>query len=77
MISHRYSIRHWISDDIQIQLWSFISYNWLFLWDYTFYKCCFLSKYWDYFYVISMLFQWDEKHSINGVFLISLVIMWL
>ena len=28
-----------------VQLWPFISYNWLFQWDYTFYKWGFVSTY--------------------------------
>ena len=34
------------------------SYNWLFLWDYTFYK-------WGYKYLL-----YSYGHSINGVFLL-------
>ena len=34
---------------ISLELWPFISYNWLFQWDYTFYKWGFLSTYNWYF----------------------------
>jgi hypothetical protein len=35
-----YTNRHWIEAEASCfpQLWPFTSYNWLFLWDYTFYK---------------------------------------
>jgi hypothetical protein len=31
--------------EMLVQLWPFISYNWLFLWDHTFYKWGFVSTY--------------------------------
>ena len=62
-----------------VQLWPFITYNCLFLWDYTFYKWGFVSTYNWYnsghncgklpgFADDSLFFQWESTgESIQGI----------
>jgi hypothetical protein len=46
-----------------VQLWPFTSYNWLFLWDYTFYKRGYTFYKWDYTF-----YKWNNTFYKWGLF---------